>query len=207
MHLVAAFMAQHNSAATNAGLAGRRPPIAPHRGSHQGVVSAGLTVLKGSDRRDSDIEDPARPRRRRAATSPRPAFPAEILRRRSGSGLDEPLHTATTKDRFGLVTVTIDGEPYVITDIGMRMLTPRELFRAQGFPDSYIIDRGADGTPITKTDAGGEVRQQRLPAARHGAGQGELRSEECRDARRPGVLPRGGRMIKQLNTNDRPEGS
>ena len=27
------------------------------------------------------------------------------------------------------------GEPYVITDIGMRMLAPRELFRAQGFGD------------------------------------------------------------------------
>lgn len=31
------------------------------------------------------------------------------------------------------------GEPYVITDIGLRMLTPRELARAQGFPDSYIL--------------------------------------------------------------------
>jgi DNA (cytosine-5)-methyltransferase 1 len=60
--------------------------------------------------------------------------------------------TVTTKDREALVTVTIDGEPYVITDIGMRMLTPRELFRAQGFPDSYIIDRKPDGSPITKTD-------------------------------------------------------
>lgn len=55
----------------------------------------------------------------------------------------EPLHTITTKDRFGLVEVK--GRPYQIIDIGMRMLTPRELFRAQGFPDSYIIDRDADG--------------------------------------------------------------
>lgn len=55
----------------------------------------------------------------------------------------EPLHTITTKDRFGLVEVK--GKPYQIYDIGMRMLTPRELFRAQGFPDSYIIDRDADG--------------------------------------------------------------
>jgi hypothetical protein len=46
----------------------------------------------------------------------------------------------------------IGGEPWMIVDIGMRMLTPRELFRAQGFPDSYIIDRTADGTPISKTD-------------------------------------------------------
>jgi DNA (cytosine-5)-methyltransferase 1 len=64
--------------------------------------------------------------------------------------LREPLHTVTTKDRFGLVTV--QGQEYQIVDIGMRMLAPRELFRAQGFPDSYIIDRGPDGKPITKTD-------------------------------------------------------
>jgi DNA (cytosine-5)-methyltransferase 1 len=46
--------------------------------------------------------------------------------------LEEPLHTVTSKDRFGLVT--IHGEPYQIVDIGMRMLTPRELFRARGLP-------------------------------------------------------------------------
>lgn len=61
----------------------------------------------------------------------------------------EPLHTVTTKDRFGLVLV--HGEPYAIVDIGLRMLAPRELYRAQGFPESYRIDRGAAGEPITKT--------------------------------------------------------
>lgn len=39
---------------------------------------------------------------------------------------------------------------YIIVDIGMRMLRPRELFRAQGFPENYIIDRAIivdkDGT-------------------------------------------------------------
>jgi DNA (cytosine-5)-methyltransferase 1 len=33
----------------------------------------------------------------------------------------------------------------VIVDIGMRMLTPRELFNAQGFPPDYIIDHDAEG--------------------------------------------------------------
>lgn len=66
--------------------------------------------------------------------------------------LGEPLHTVTTKDRYGLVTVTIDGEEYVIVDIGMRMLSPRELFNAQGFPPDYIIDRDSEGRPMTKTD-------------------------------------------------------
>lgn len=38
------------------------------------------------------------------------------------------------------VTLTIDGGEYVIVDIGLRMLTPRELFNAQGFPSDYVID-------------------------------------------------------------------
>ncbi len=62
--------------------------------------------------------------------------------------LDEPLHTVTTKDRFGLVT--IKGELFEIADIGMRMLQPRELYRAQGFADTYVIDRGADGRALSK---------------------------------------------------------
>ena len=55
------------------------------------------------------------------------------------SGVDEPMHTIVTKARMGLVTVTIDGEEYVIVDIGFRMLQPRELARAQGFPDDYKL--------------------------------------------------------------------
>lgn len=62
--------------------------------------------------------------------------------------LTEPLHTIPTKDRFGLVTV--HGIDYAIADIGMRMLTPRELYTAQGFPLSYKIDF-AGGKPVTKT--------------------------------------------------------
>ena len=56
--------------------------------------------------------------------------------------LQEPLHTVTTKDRYGLVTVA--GEEYTIADIGLRMLAPKELFKAQGFPGGYITDWGVD---------------------------------------------------------------
>lgn len=52
---------------------------------------------------------------------------------------------ATTKERLALVTVFIKGQPYVIIDIRLRMLKPRELFRGQDFPDDYIIDHGHDG--------------------------------------------------------------
>lgn len=62
--------------------------------------------------------------------------------------LREPMHTIPTKDRIGLVMV--HGEPYRVVDIGMRMLEPHELYRAQGFPANYIIDRLADGTRLSK---------------------------------------------------------
>src|SRR5204862_5145818 len=52
-----------------------------------------------------------------------------------GNQLKMPLDTVTTLPRFGLVTVMIGGEEYAIVDIGMRMLSPRELYRAQGFLD------------------------------------------------------------------------
>ena len=66
--------------------------------------------------------------------------------------LRDPAATITTRDRLALVTVVIKGTPYVIVDIGMRMLTPRELYRAQGFPDNYVIDHGHDGERISKRD-------------------------------------------------------
>lgn len=55
-----------------------------------------------------------------------------------GQSLFDSLHTVTSKARFGLVMV--EGEPYQLVDIGLRMLSPRELARAQGFPDDYILD-------------------------------------------------------------------
>ncbi len=56
----------------------------------------------------------------------------------NGVACNEPLHTITTNDRFGLVM--IKGEPYQIVDIGMRMLEPHELFACQGFNPEYIIN-------------------------------------------------------------------
>lgn len=80
---------------------------------------------------------------------------AAFLVKYYGSGiavdLRDSLDTVTTKDRLALVTVHIKGTPYVIVDIGLRMLKPHELFRAQGFPASYIIDRTADGTVLKTT--------------------------------------------------------
>ena len=43
------------------------------------------------------------------------------------------------KHGAGEPTGTIGGQPYVISDIGLRMLQPRELARAQGFEDTYQL--------------------------------------------------------------------
>ena len=59
-----------------------------------------------------------------------------------------PLPTLTAKARMGLVTV--DEVAYEIADIGMRMFSARELYRCQGFPDSYLIDVLHQGKPLTK---------------------------------------------------------
>ncbi|EDV4817142.1 DNA cytosine methyltransferase [Salmonella enterica subsp. enterica] len=46
--------------------------------------------------------------------------------------------------------VTVGGVVYRIVDIGMRMLQPRELYRAQGFPDWYIIEHDFRGVKYAK---------------------------------------------------------
>ena len=78
------------------------------------------------------------------------AFLTKYYGQGDGQDLREPLHTITTKDRLALVTVTVRGTPYVIVDIGMRMLTPAELYACQGFPKGYQFERGHDGRRFSK---------------------------------------------------------
>lgn len=156
--VVAAFLAQHNiDGRSREGNAGRSvdTPVSTvlQSGSHQGLVAANLLRQFGTGV-GSSLHEPARTVM--ADGQGKTQLATAFLQKYYGADQDQqvegPLHTATAKARFGLVTVEIEGEPYVISDIGMRMLTPRELFRAQGFPDSYVIDRMPDGRPITKTD-------------------------------------------------------
>lgn len=158
--LIAAFMAQHNNHRGTVPSDGR--PIGDPlstitmRGTQQHVVAANLLNLKGSNRRDAPVDEPLR-----TITSGggHAALMSGFLTKYYSeggqwAGADEPLHTDTVKDRQSLVTVDIDGQSFVLTDIGMRMLTPRERFRAQGFLDSYIIDRRPDGSKLTQTVQG-----------------------------------------------------
>ncbi|MCC4299349.1 DNA cytosine methyltransferase [Aurantimonas coralicida] len=158
--VVAAFLAQHNNDSRRIGGVnpGRRAdePLATltASGAQQQVVAAHMMRQFGESV-GHGVDEPCRTD---TATVNKSALISGFLTKYYGTGdgarVSDPMHTDTVKDRMGLVTVEIDGATYAIADIGMRMLTPRERFRAQGFPDDYIIDRRADGSPISATVQG-----------------------------------------------------
>lgn len=77
------------------------------------------------------------------------AFLMKYYGKGEGQSVDEPAHTVTSRDRMALVTV--QGVDYAIVDIGLRMLISWELYRANGFPLDYIIDRDYLGNPYSKS--------------------------------------------------------
>jgi DNA (cytosine-5)-methyltransferase 1 len=177
--VVAAFMAQHNNDSRRIG--GVNPgqpadkPVATitQAGAQQAVIAAHMMRQFGTSI-GHELDEPTHTD---TATVNKSALIAPFLATYYGNGIGQeaegPLRTDTTKDRFGLASLSLSGVPpstplvtveianedgtsqtYAIADIGMRMLTPRERFRAQGFPDNYEIDRRPDGSPISATVQG-----------------------------------------------------
>ena len=150
--LVTAFLAQHNKE-RNGVKPGRdaREPVSTlcASGSHQQVVTASCVMVNTTGHAGAAADEPLPTVTTGGHHAEVRAFLIKYYGADQDPRLEEPMHTATTKHRFGLVTV--HGELYQIVDIGMRMLTPRELANAQGFPPDYVIDRGANGKPLTKT--------------------------------------------------------
>lgn len=120
---------------------------------HHALTSAFLTKFYGTARAGSSMEAPVPTITGQAGgghLGEVRAFLVKYFGTTVGSSIDEPVHTLTSKAKFGLVMVA--GEPYQIVDIGMRMLQPHELYRAQGFPDGYEIAPEYNGGPISKTE-------------------------------------------------------
>lgn len=167
--LVTAFLAQANVGFNATPAHDVRDPMSTitNSGSQQQLVTAHLAHL----RTHCDARDVQDPLRTVSAGGEHHALVqytlsreheegalrcAAFLMRYHGTGgqwsdLREPMTTVTTRDRLALVTVWLKGEPWVIVDICLRMLVPRELYRANGFPDHYIIDHGHDGRVFSKT--------------------------------------------------------
>lgn len=150
--LCAAFLAKHYGGVVGHGV--EQPIGTVTTTDHHSVVAAHLTHFYSSaaDGGNGDMRSPIKTV---TATGQHAGLVSAFLTKYYGQGgqdqdCRDPLHTVPTVDRFGLVTVNVAGEPYVLADIGMRMLTPRELFRAQGFPEGYKIDIEVGGKPLSK---------------------------------------------------------
>lgn len=149
--LVTAWLVKHFGGVTGVPI-DTPMPTTTTRGTQTQLVTSNLIKFKGTCRHGQPV------------TEPMPAVQAggqhvgevrAFLMKYYGTGgqyaaCADPMHTLTAKARMGLVTV--EGQEYQIGDIGMRMLTPRELFRAHSFPDDYIIDPLFEGRSLTKTD-------------------------------------------------------
>lgn len=148
--LVAAFLSKHFGGVVGHGV--ERPLGTVTARDHHALTTAWLTKFYGTAT-GSSCEAPM-PTVTAGAWGGHMAEVRAFLVKYYSTGSQQqdllgPLHTVTSKARFGLVE--IHGEQYVITDIGMRMLQPHELFAAQGFPDDYEIAPEFNGRPLTKT--------------------------------------------------------
>jgi DNA (cytosine-5)-methyltransferase 1 len=168
--LVAAFLAKHNAGHEATGQKLERPIDTVTTRDSKALVTSHLVKLRGGHgdhvHTDQDVRQPAPTLTAggthlaeiRTTLVTRDSIDAEYLDRAVetcaflvkffGTGvarpINQPASTLTTNDRIGLVTVilvNVGGTERVLVDIGMRMLTPRELFLCQGFPASYEIDR------------------------------------------------------------------
>lgn len=153
--LVNVFLTEHANASKQRNMDVNEPlrtQCAQVKGGHFAAVATYVSKLRG----DNVGHGADEPLHTISAGGTHHAAVAALLvkyygNERDGVELSDPMHTIPTRDRFGLVTVLIGGEPYVITDIGMRMLQPHELYAAQGFPKDYLIDRQANGKPLSKS--------------------------------------------------------
>ncbi|RUM97902.1 DNA cytosine methyltransferase [Pseudaminobacter arsenicus] len=139
--VVAAFMAQHNNDSRRiGGVNPGRPVDEPlsaitTTGSQQGLVAASMLALRGTNKDGRDIADPAASF---CAGGNHAGLILAFLQHYYSNGktdddITSPLGALTAKARHGLVTVTVRGVDYVITDVGMRMVEPEEGAAAHGF--------------------------------------------------------------------------
>lgn len=148
--LVSAFLAKHYGGHETPGSSLARPVDTITAQDHHALVTSNLVKLRGTGTANSMAEPLHTITAGGLHYGEVRAFLMKYYGQGIGQSLDEPAHTLTSKARLGLVT--IGATEYRITDIGMRMLQPRELYRAQGFPESYVIDPHWQGKPLTKTN-------------------------------------------------------
>ncbi|NUO50711.1 MAG: DNA cytosine methyltransferase [Polyangiaceae bacterium] len=158
--LVSAFLAKHNGGHEATGSHCAQPMHTLTTQNNKGLAVAHMLKLHGSSIVGQEFDAPA-PTIRAQGThlAEVRAFLTKYNGTGDGQSAQLSLGTITTRDRFGVVMV--HGEPYAIVDIGLRMLQPPELFRAQGFRSDYVINLKYEKidkrgrrifVPLSKTD-------------------------------------------------------
>lgn len=158
MGLVSAFLEQANGGYYDGDGRDLRDPMSTvlQAGSHQRLVAAYLVKYYGNERDGVSLGEPMHtvPTKDRMGLVGVEQVPADLLapelRERAKAVADFLHHYLPEHFTEPAEMVLLGG--YVLADITLRMLNPRELARAQGFPDDYVLERTADGTPVTKTD-------------------------------------------------------
>ena len=123
---------------------------------HEGLVTAHLVKMKGTNL-GGPATEPVQTIT--AGGSHHGVVTTRITRADSGADLKhwpeirELLNTYCGYDLGpeDVILFKIGGVWYYMSDIGLRMLTPRELYRANGFPDDYKIDRDYTGKAYGKS--------------------------------------------------------
>ena len=95
-----------------------------------------VTVNHGGSERSRSIDEPMPTATQKIGEGICQPFLIAYYGTENMSAAGEPLPTVTTKERFGLVEAEVT---HYRLDIRFRMLQPRELARAQGFPDEYVF--------------------------------------------------------------------
>ncbi|HVG57673.1 MAG TPA: DNA cytosine methyltransferase [Hyalangium sp.] len=126
--LVSAFLAKHFTGVVGQGM--EQPTATITAKDHHSLAAATLVKLRG-ECSGADIEEPM-PTLTASGTHIAEVRAFLMTYYSNGSqwqALQEPMRTITAKHRLGIVTV--EGVDLQIVDIGMRMLEPHELLRAQ----------------------------------------------------------------------------
>jgi len=148
---VSAFLAKHYGGNyQGAGVAMGEPMHSVTTVDHHAAVTSHLVKLRGTCRDGQRTDDPM------PTITAGGTHVGEVKTLLAVEAVDEEraqLVLDFLREYCGPATtglVSIDGVVYRIVDIGMRMLQPHELYRAQGFPDWYIIDRDFRGVKYAK---------------------------------------------------------
>lgn len=146
-----AFLAKHYGGNyTGPGVALDKPAHSVTTVDHHALVTSHLVKLRGTCRDGQTTDEPM------PTITAGGQHVGEVKTTLAVEDYDEEraqqvlafLQEYSGEDCTGMVN--IGGVTYRIVDIGMRMLQPHELYRAQGFPEWYIIDQDYRGVKYAK---------------------------------------------------------